>query len=133
MSGLHMDMAFCERVGAVLEEMHQNCRSLLYALVLTDDGFEVANNGGDAAGHRRVASMASSIQALGDAVANEVQMGGANYLIIAGEQGNFIQLGIPGYDLILVAYFADIETVGKALSIARLASQEISQIQAEVA
>lgn len=127
-SMLHKNPAFADAAAGVLSEMQTHCRSLAYATLLTSDGFEVASIAGDPQQHRRVASMASSIQALGDAVARELRVGSTEYIIIAAQDGNVIQIGVPAHALVLAAHFDAAETVGKALSIARLAAEGLAQV-----
>lgn len=128
MTALHKDVEFIARTTAVLEEMRDASRSLEYATVLTDDGFEVSSIMGNPEQHRRVASMASSMQALGDAVSRDLHMGDTEYLIIAASHGNVIQLRVPGINLVLAAHFDMAETVGKALSIARLTAASLGSL-----
>ena len=113
---------------ATLEEINDLCRSLHYAALLTDDGFEVVSLPGTRVQGSRMASMASSMQALSDAVAREVKIGSSEYIIIAAEKGYVIQLRIPGETLVLSAMFGDSETLGKALSVSRLASTKMAAL-----
>jgi predicted regulator of Ras-like GTPase activity (Roadblock/LC7/MglB family) len=70
--------------------------------------------------------MASSVQALSEAVARELEIGGAPYVIIASEAGHVIQLRVPGQELVLAALFDADETLGKALSTSRLAAEKLA-------
>jgi predicted regulator of Ras-like GTPase activity (Roadblock/LC7/MglB family) len=111
----------------VLREMKELCRSLVYATILTDDGFEVVRITDAtmevAAEDDRFASMASSIQALSDAVARELQIGSSDYVIIASASGHVVQRRVPGHPLVMAALFDDDETLGKALSISRRSAE----------
>ncbi len=114
------------RLGtAALREMTELSSSLRHATVLTDDGFEVVGVPAHAA-DGRLASMASSIQALTEGVANELAIGPSSYVIIASETGHVIQLRIPGQQLVLAALFDGDETLGKALSTARIAAEKFA-------
>ena len=118
---LHRDPATITHGSAALLQLRDLCSSLTYATLLTDDGFEVTSLGGAEIATARMASMASSMQALGDAVTRELHIGTADYIIIAAERGYVIQLRVPGQQLVLSALFDADETVGKALSGARVA------------
>ena len=71
--------------------------------------------------------MASSIQALTDAVAYELRIGAAKSVIIASDSGHVIQLRVPGHDLVLVALFDENETVRMALSKLRVAAERLAE------
>lgn len=110
----------------VLSEMREVCTSLVYAALVTDDGFEVVRLSGARMDSGRFASMASSMQALGDAVARELRMGESQYIIIASDNGHVIQLRVPEHSLVLSALFDDEETLGKALATSRSAATRLS-------
>ena len=125
----HKDETVIAHGAEVLASMKDLSRALVYASILTDDGFEVVSV--PSAGERRIgrmASMASSMQALSDAVARELQMGLSEYIIIATESGYVIQLRIPGQTLVMSTKFDDSETLGKALSISRLSATRLSAL-----
>ncbi|MBC2666010.1 hypothetical protein H7F51_10770 [Novosphingobium flavum] len=61
-------------------------------------------------------------------MARDLQIGACGYLIIAGDNGYMIQLRVPGAPLVLAASFDAAETVGKALSVARLAAAAMSEM-----
>lgn len=127
----HKDPGIVSRGTMALEEMRDLCLSLVSATLLTDDGFEVVRlppHFGTAAGDGRLASMASSIQALSEGVARELGIGGSQYVIIAAPAGYVIQLRIPDHPLVLAALFDDEETLGKALSISRLTAEKMSTL-----
>jgi len=124
----HKDQAIIDNAAMVLREMSALCKSLVYAALLTDDGFEVVSLPGSRTDGSRMASMASSMQALSDAVARELQMGSSEYIIIATQTGYVLQLRVPSQSLVLSALFGDDETLGKALSISRLSAQKMSTL-----
>lgn len=105
--------------SALLAEMKSVSVSLVYAAFLTDDGFDVARLPSRTADGPRFASMASSMQALGDAVSHELRMGTTEYLIISGADGYVVQLRVPGSLMVLSAHFDNDATIGNALAIAR--------------
>ncbi|WP_144098085.1 roadblock/LC7 domain-containing protein [Croceicoccus sediminis] len=129
----HKDPVVIAFANEVLDGFSDVCKSLRYATFLTDDGFEVASIAGDEKQNRRVASMASSMQALGDAVARDLRIGGAEYIIIAAETGYVIQMRVPEHAMVLAAHFDAAETVGKALSVARLAASNMRTMVQEKA
>jgi len=122
----HKDQAIIDNAAMVLTEMRALCKSLVYAALLTDDGFEVVSLPNSRTDGSRMASMASSMQALSDAVARELKMGTSEYIIIATQSGYVLQLRVPTQSLVLSALFGDDETLGKALSISRLSAQKMS-------
>jgi len=123
----HADPAVVEAASALLNEMKEVSPSLIYAALLTDDGFDVARLPGPTDG-ARFASMASSMQALGDAVAHELKIGVGEYIIIASAKGYVVQLRVPGHHMVLSARFDNDATVGNALAIARSSAQKLAGI-----
>jgi predicted regulator of Ras-like GTPase activity (Roadblock/LC7/MglB family) len=121
----HKDATIIARGGEVLAQMDDLCNSLVYAALVTDDGFEIAHLGGTRA-DGRFASMASSIQALSEAVARELTIGAGQYVILAAERGYVIQLRVPGHEIVLGALFGNEETLGKALAISRISAEKMS-------
>jgi predicted regulator of Ras-like GTPase activity (Roadblock/LC7/MglB family) len=93
-----------------------------YATVLTEDGFEV--DGVPAYEEDRLSNMASSLQGLSEAVARELAIGGAQYVIIATEGAHVIQLRVPGQQLVLAAVFELDETLANALATCRYAAEK---------
>jgi len=129
----HKDQAIIDNAAMVLNEMRALCKSLVYAALLTDDGFEVVSLPSYQTDGSRMASMASSMQALSDAVARELKMGSSEYIIIATQSGYVLQLRVPSQTLVLSALFGDDETLGKALSISRLSAQKMSALMSPAA
>ena len=125
---LHKDAAVIEHGAALLAGMKELCSSLVYAALLTDDGFEVVRLAKTPTDGGRFASMASSMQALSDAVARELRIGSSQYTIIASESGHVVQRRIPGHPLVLSALFDDEETLGKALSISRQTAERMAAL-----
>lgn len=121
---LHKDAEVIAMATTALREMTELASSLRYATVLTDDGFEVLGLPTHKDG--RLASMASSIQALSEAVAGELAIGTSQYVILAADAGHVIQLRVPGQQLVLAALFDVDETLGKALSTSRIAAERFA-------
>ena len=122
----HRDPVTIAIGSAVLEGMRDVCPSLTYAALLTDDGFDIVRLPDAPTDGNRFASMASSVQALSDAVARELSMGSSQYIVIASDNGYVIQLRVPHHPMVLSALFGNDETLGKALSISRLAATKMS-------
>jgi predicted regulator of Ras-like GTPase activity (Roadblock/LC7/MglB family) len=74
--------------------------------------------------------MASSMQALGDAVTNELSIGDSEYIIIASGKGHVVQLRVPGHELVLSALFDNDATVGHALAVTRSFAQKMADLLA---
>jgi predicted regulator of Ras-like GTPase activity (Roadblock/LC7/MglB family) len=125
--GLHSNPAVVEAASALLLEMEDASSSLTYAALLTDDGFDVARLPGEIDG-ARFAGMASSMQALGDAVTHELKIGDSEYLIIASANGYVVQLRVPGQELVLSALFDNDATVGNALAISRSFARKMADL-----
>lgn len=126
-SGLHTKPAVVKAASALLDQMKDATSSLVYAALLTDDGFDVARLPGETDGSR-FAGMASSMQALGDAVTNELKMGDSEYIIIASGKGYVVQLRVPGQELVLSGHFDNDATVGNALAITRSFAQRMADL-----
>jgi predicted regulator of Ras-like GTPase activity (Roadblock/LC7/MglB family) len=128
-TGLHMKPDVVEAASTLLTEMKAAASSLSYAALLTDDGFDVARFPIKADGER-FAGMASSMQALGDAVTHELNIGASEYIIIASGNGHVVQLRVPGQELVLSAHFENDATVGHALAVARSFAQKTADLLA---
>jgi predicted regulator of Ras-like GTPase activity (Roadblock/LC7/MglB family) len=128
MTAAHRDERVIGFGTEVLEHIKDTCRSLVYAAVLTDDGFEVVSLASARVAGSRMASMSSSMQALGDAVARELQLGTSEYIIIATPGGYVIQLRVPGQTLVMSAMFGNSETLGKALAVSRQAANRLAAL-----
>lgn len=115
----HRDPVVVAASGRALEELRELCPSFVVAVVLTDDGFEVARNPAGAAGSQRLASMASSLQALTEAMARELRLGDSSYALVEAAQGRVILRRVPGRPIVVIAVFDDDETVGRAISVSK--------------
>jgi predicted regulator of Ras-like GTPase activity (Roadblock/LC7/MglB family) len=93
---------------------------LLLVVLLSDDGFEVCRYPDVDATDGRFASVASSVQALSEAVVHELQMGDADAMIIQASAGYVIQMRVPGHPYLFSAQFGARETIGKALAALRV-------------
>lgn len=122
----HRDPIVIEQSRRALRELRELSGSLTLATLLTDDGFEIASTPDGHAADGRLPSMASSIQALADAVAREVSIGSGEFVIIASAHGHVIQRRVPGRPIVLAALFAGDETLGSALAATRLITERLA-------
>lgn len=128
---LQNDPAVTTAAAAILKEMKSVSVSLVYAAFLTDDGFDVARLPSRTTDGPRFASMASSMQALGDAVSHELRTGNTEYIIISSVKGYVVQLRVPGHVIVLSALFDKDATIGAALVVAqRYAARMAEQLNA---
>ncbi|MCW4386214.1 roadblock/LC7 domain-containing protein [Salinibacterium sp. SYSU T00001] len=111
------------RALAVLGELSP---SLGIAVVLTDDGFEVARHPRRDSADQRLASMASSLQALSEAIVRELRLGAPGYVIIEATEGHVLLRRVPGRQMVLAAVFDSDESVGKAISVSRKVAEDFS-------
>jgi predicted regulator of Ras-like GTPase activity (Roadblock/LC7/MglB family) len=116
---LHKDPFVIGLATTALHDLTDLIPSVRYATILTEDGFEV--DGVPAYEEDRLSSMASSMQGLSEAVARELTIGRAQYVIIAADEGHAIQLRVPGQQLVLAAVFELDEPLGNALATCRFA------------
>ncbi|TQL47016.1 hypothetical protein FB562_0058 [Homoserinimonas aerilata] len=120
---VHQDPRLVARGAEVLAGISELCPSLVSATLLTDDGFTVAQVPQEEEPDGRLSSMASSVQALGDAVARQLDMGEGDYVVIAGEGGVLVQRRIRGLPVVLAAQFGADESVASALSVTRASAE----------
>ena len=129
----HANPEVVAAASTLLAEMKSVTGSLDYAALLTDDGFDVARLPGHQTDGARFASMASSMQALGDAVVHELRIGSSEYLIIAAAKGYVVQLRVPGHPMVLSALFDNDATIGSSLGIARSYGKKMADLLSETA
>lgn len=122
----HLDPTYISRGELALSGLKELAPSLAYATILTEDGFSVVSVEGNAVDSNRFASMASSTQALADAVARELQLGDNEFVIVAAQQGHVVQVRVDGHPLVLAALFTDKETIGKSLAAARRTARRLT-------
>jgi len=102
----HRDPEVVSAAGAALAHLAAACRAVRAATVLTDDGFEIARVP-SAGGGARLASMASALLALADAVARELRIGGSDHVQLAAEHGAVVVLRVAARPCALVAVLDD--------------------------
>lgn len=127
MTGLHNKPEVVAAATDLLAQMQDASGSLNYAALLTDDGFDVARLPGEVEGEK-FAGMASSMQALSDAVAHELKIGDSEYVIIASGKGYVVQLRVPGQELVLSALFDSDSTIGSALAVTKAFAQRMADL-----
>ncbi|MGV8886273.1 MAG: roadblock/LC7 domain-containing protein [Microbacteriaceae bacterium] len=128
MTSLHRDPRAIEIGVAALAELRELAPSLVFAAIISDDGFELAHVPQNSIDVGRFGSMTSSVQALSDAVTRELSIGTSGYVVIASEKGHVLQLRVPGYPLILAALFDTHEMLGKALASSRRCAQRLVEL-----
>ena len=126
MTAIHRELRAIEIGEAALAEMRELAPSLVFAMIVTDDGFELAHAPQKTIDGGRFGSMTSSVQALSEAVTRELRIGSSSYVVIAAENGHVLQQRVPGQPLILAALFDNHETLGKALSISRRCVEKLA-------
>lgn len=122
------DPVVVEAASALLTEMKSISTSLVYAAFLTDDGFDVARLPSRVTDGPRFASIASSMQALSEAVTHELRIGDSEYLIISAKTGYVVQLRVPERLVVLSALFDNDATVGQALALARTYASRLAPV-----
>lgn len=126
MKSVHRDPIAIEIGTRALAELRELAPSLVFATIVTDDGFELAHAPENTIDVGRFGSMTSSVQALSEAVSRELSIGASNYVVIAAEAGHVLQLRVPGHPLILAALFDTHEMLGKALASSRKSAERLA-------
>lgn len=127
----HLDTDAIAQATQALAILREHAASLRFGSIITADGFEVANtlsHAGAGIANNRMAAMVSSMQALSDAITRDLAMGDSDYSIVAAPKGYVIQMRVPDHPLVLAASFDAQETVGKALSISRMAARRMGEM-----
>lgn len=106
--------AMVQETRAILEELKALSTSLRLAVVLSDDGFEVSRVGEEDAEDGRFSSMASSIQALSEAVTEDRSLGKQDVVVIQAADGKVMQLRVAE-TYVLSAQFTNSELLGRNL------------------
>ncbi|MBH0117722.1 roadblock/LC7 domain-containing protein [Salinibacterium sp. NG253] len=124
----HLDSKYIVRGELALGGLRDLAPSLRYASLLTEDGFSVVSVAGKEFDSNRFASMASSTQALADAVARELQLGDNEFVIVAAAHGHVVQVRVDDHPLVLAALFTDKETIGISLTAARRTARRLKTL-----
>jgi uncharacterized protein len=126
MKAVHRNADVRQACTDSLQFLSKDCASLKLAVVVSDDGFDVASVLVEKTAGDRLASMTSSMQALGDAVMREVKMGDCDHLMIESATGHVIQRRVPGHPLVICAVFDQRETVGRCLYFTQECANQIT-------
>jgi len=111
----------------VLDAMRFASPALVQAVLLSDDGFEVARTPRMSESDGRFASMASSVQALSEAVVHELRSGTGDEMIIQASQGVVIQARVGTRPAVVSALFGTDESLGKCLVVTRRATATLEE------
>jgi len=122
---IHLNEVVVEAAAASLQQLSEQARSLKYAVVITDDGFELAHWPTSKSASNTMASMVSSIQALSEAVARELAMGNSKYVVLAVDEGQMVQLRVQGHHIVVGAVFDALENLGVALRLSTMAAESL--------
>lgn len=103
----HRDPAVVAATERALDELSARCPTLIVAVLLTDDGFEVSRTAGEReSDDHRLASMGSTLQALGEAVARELRLGEAGHVVVTGARGSMLVRRVGALPFALIGVFA---------------------------
>lgn len=117
--------AICQRQ---LDLLMNDAADVRGALISTTDGFEVARVPMDADfAASRLAAMASSIIALGEATVQEVRLSQCRNVLVDAVDGRLLLLSVPTRDvgLVLCVYGTEQASLGYLLAIARTHVEEL--------
>lgn len=115
MFAYHKDEDFCMACGIELNTLAERCKGMESAAIVSSDGFVVSTFGRLNDGGNRLGSMTSSMQALAEAVHEELGMGDNEYITFKSSGGNLVMSRMGEYPLVITALFNDRETVGHAI------------------
>lgn len=120
-----MHAAVCQRQ---LDLMLSEAVDVHGALIATSDGFELARAPQDSrVATSKLAAMASSIFALGEATVREVQLSHCRNVLVDAGDGRLLLLSIPTRDfsMVMCVYGKQQATLGYLLAIARTHVEEL--------
>ncbi len=115
MFAYHKDEEFCQACNLELESLANRTKGLKSAAIVSSDGFVVSMFGQLKDGGNRLGSMTSSMQALAEAVHEELSMGDNEYITFKSTDGNLVMSRVKNLPLVITALFNDRETVGHAI------------------
>jgi len=115
----------------VLDEMRFASSALVQAVLLSDDGFEVTRTPRIGESDGRFASMASSVQALSEAVIHELRIGTGDAMIIQASEGLVVQARVGTHPAVVSALFRTDESLGKCLVVTRRATAALEEALSE--
>ncbi len=100
----HRDPAIVSAASAALAGLAAACRMVRAASVLTDDGFTISRIPQAGSGER-LASMASTLQALTDAVVRELRIGTTDHVQLVASEGAVVVRRVGSRPCAIVAVF----------------------------
>ncbi|MDJ0613115.1 MAG: roadblock/LC7 domain-containing protein [Rhizobiaceae bacterium] len=115
MFAYHKDEEFCSNCEIELNSLAERCKGMQAAAIVSSDGFVVSTFGRLKDGGNRLGSMTSSMQALAEAVHEELGMGDNEYITFKSSDGNLVMSRVHDLPLVITALFNDRETVGHAI------------------
>ncbi len=115
---LHRDPRIIDAAVAALAQLRERA-STSVGLMLTDDGFEIARNPGAESADMRLASMSSSLQALSEAIARELDLGQTRFALVDAAEGHVLLMRVPDREIVLAVVFDERNTLGIVLSATR--------------
>lgn len=112
-----------------LKKLKQSCQEITAAVLLTEDGFEVAALDTDQAKTSRLAAMGSSLAAISSAIAQEAGIAAYRRLIVESEEGMVAVTKVPDCkpSMILAVVCSDQSKLGQLIWSANHCCTEISK------
>lgn len=110
------DAALADAAAAALEGLRDAAPALVLAVLSSDDGFEAVRIPRDGDGDGRFAAIASSVQALAEAVVHELRIGMGRAIVIQASEGVVIQMRVARLPFVVSALFTAGEDPGECLA-----------------
>lgn len=120
--------AFIQRCTQALERLASSEPATMAAVVATADGFALASVGDQVLSAARLAALASSLQALGQAALRELDLPGVGFLFIENERGKILvaEVSRESHSVILCVACGHAAISGRLLWAARQCAAEIA-------
>lgn len=109
------DKAVKAQLAAILSGLQERCPDIRWAAIVSVEGLEIVSTGDR---NEKLSVMAGTMQALAEGVSSEATLGGCREMVVSGEGGTFIVLGVSEaqQDLVLAALGSPNLTLGMMLS-----------------
>ena len=113
-----------------LTALQQSCQEITFAVLLSEDGFEVAALDMDHARTSRLAAMGSSLAAISSAIALEAGISACRRLIVESDEGVVAVMKVPDCKppMILAVVCSDPTKLGQLIWSARQCCAELSKV-----
>ncbi len=121
----HRDPGVVSAASAALAGLAAACRGVRAASVLSDDGFTISRIPQAGSGER-LASMASTLQALTDAVVRELRIGTTDHLQLVASEGAVVVRRVGSRPCAIVAVFDESPTLDELADL-ELASRRVAE------